>query len=142
MIQIAHNYPADYDTRVLAGAQLNDDDDTKETLASLHQAEAVSGNKMTVPEYSSDNFKKSGTEVEDFLAREHKVSTKELEDALSDKAPVNSLAEQEKFERQQKASQAAAAAKKAAEAEKSAHKELSIHFQSDDIMDAEEVQLH
>lgn len=142
LIQITHNYPADYDTRVLAGAQLNDDDDTKETLASLHQAEAVSGNKMTVPEYSSDNFKKSGTEVEDFLAREHKVSTKELEDALSDRIPVNTLAEKEKFERQQQASQAAAAAKKAAEAEKSAHKELSIHFQADDIMDAEEVQLH
>ena len=103
LIQIAHNQPADYETRVLAGAQLNDDDDTKETLASLHQAEAVSGNKMTVPEYSSENFKKTGTEVEDFLAREHKVSTKELEDALSDRVPVNTLAEKEKFERQQQA---------------------------------------
>ena len=96
---------------------------------------------MTTPEYSSDNYKKSGSEVEDFLAREHKVSTKELEDALSDKVPTNSLAEKEKYERQEQASQAAAAAKKAAEAEKSAHKELSIHFAADDIMDAEEVQM-
>ena len=120
---------------------MNDDDDTKETLASLHSAEAVSGNQMTTPEYSSDNYKKSGSEVEDFLAREHKVSTKELEDALSDKVPTNSLAEKEKYERQEQASQAAAAAKKAAEAEKSAHKELSIHFAADDIMDAEEVQM-
>ena len=82
---------------------MNDDDDTKETLASLHQAGAVSGNKMTIPEYSPENFKKTGTEVEDFLARENKVSTKELEDALSDRVPVNTLAEKEKFERQQQA---------------------------------------
>ena len=141
LLEITHFAPPDSEGKVLAGAQLNDDDDTQQTLASLKQAEAISGNKMTTPEYSADNFKKSGTEVEDFLAREHKVSTKELEDALTDKVPVNTLAEKEKFERQQQAAEAAASAKKAAEAEKSAHKELSIHFAADDIMDAEQIQV-
>lgn len=95
-ISTSHYAPAESEGKVLAGAQLNDDDDTKETLASLKAAEAISGNKMTTPEYSSENFKKSGTEVEDFLAREHKVSSKELEDALTDKVPVNTMVEKEK----------------------------------------------
>jgi hypothetical protein len=94
MMQIGFG-PAEYDTKVLAGAQLNDDDDTATTLESLKAAEAISGNKMTTPEVNQENFKATGTEVEDFLARSHKVSTKELEDALTDKIPVNNMAQKE-----------------------------------------------
>jgi hypothetical protein len=140
LMQIGSHFgPSEYDGKVLAGAQLNDDDDTATTLESLKSAEAISGNKMTTPEMNQENFKKTGTEVEDFLARSHKVSTKELEDALSDKAPVNNMAQKEALEKQKKAAEAAALAKKSAEANKAAQKEISIHFQADDIMDQEEV---
>ena len=68
---------------------------------------------MTAPEVNSENFKKTGTEVVDYLARSHKVSTKELEDALSDKAPVAAnKAAQEAAEKQKKAAEAASLAKK------------------------------
>jgi len=101
MMQIEARHPAlaDPEGKVLSGAQLNDDDDTAQTLASLKASEAISGNKMTVPEQSSENYQKSGTEYEDFLAREHRVSTKQLEDALTDKIPTNTLADQEKAEK-------------------------------------------
>ena len=99
-INAYHNAPADFDAKILSGAQLNDDDDTRDTLASLKAAEAISGNKMTAPEVTTENFKKTGTEVEDFLARAHKVSSQELEDALEDKIPVNNHAQQESSDRQ------------------------------------------
>ena len=135
LLEITHS--ADISAKVLAGAQLNDDDDTAGTLESLKAAEAISGNKMTTPDVNQDNFKNTGTEVEDFLARSHKVSTKELEDALEDKIPVNNHAQVEAAEKQKKAAEAAAAAKKSAEANKAAEKEIGIHFQADDIMDQE-----
>lgn len=141
LMQMAHYTPADYDSKILAGAALNDEDDTASTLESLKSAEAISGNKMTTPVVDAENFKASGTDVEDFLARSHKVSTKELEDALSDKVPVNNMAQVEAAEKQKKAAEAAALAKKNAEANKAAEKEISIHFQADDIMDQEEVQV-
>jgi hypothetical protein len=142
LMQISHYTPADYDSKILAGAALNDDDDTASTLESLKSAEAISGNKMTTPIVDANNFEKSGSEVEDFLARSHKVSSKELEDALSDKIPFNNNAAQlEIAEKQKKAAEAAALVQKNIEAAKAATKEMSIHFQADDIMDAEEVQV-
>jgi hypothetical protein len=96
---------------------------------------------MTTPVVDAMNFAKSGSEVEDFLARSHKVSTKELEDALSDKVPYNNHAQFEAAEKQKKAAEAAALSKKNSEANKAANKEMSIHFQADDIMDQEEVQI-
>ena len=41
---------AEYDSQVLAGTQLNDEDDARATLESLKSAEVVSGAKMTTPE--------------------------------------------------------------------------------------------
>ena len=52
LLEIKHNGTPDVAGKVLAGAQLNDDDDTNETLESLHAAEAISGNKMTTPSVS------------------------------------------------------------------------------------------
>ena len=52
LLEIKHNGTPDVAGKVLAGAQLNDDDDTSETLESLHAAEAISGNKMTTPSVS------------------------------------------------------------------------------------------
>lgn len=98
-IEAKHFAPNDTEGKVLSGAQLNDDDDTAQTLASLKASEAISGNKMTVPESNPENFSKSGTEYEDFLAREQRVSTKQLEDALTDKIPANSAAEREKSQK-------------------------------------------
>ena len=138
---MSHYAPAEYDSKILAGAQLNDDDDTASTLDSLKTAEAMTGNKMTTPIVDSNNFAKSGSEVEDFLARSHKVSSKELEDALSERIPVNNQAQLEVVEKQKKAAEAAAFEKKNVEASKAAIKEMSIHFQADDIMDQEEVQI-
>ena len=74
-IEAKHYGEAEIEGKVLSGAQLNDDDDTAQTLQSLKASEAISGNKMTIPEQSTENFQKSGTEYEDFLAREHRVSS-------------------------------------------------------------------
>lgn len=52
LMQMWSSFPADYDGKVLAGAQLNDEDDTATTLESLKSAEAISGNKMTTPTVS------------------------------------------------------------------------------------------
>lgn len=47
---------ADHDSKLLAGAQLNDEDDNNETFESLASAERISGKKMTAPEYGTHLF--------------------------------------------------------------------------------------
>ena len=41
---------AAYDSQILAGTQLNDEDDARTTLESLKSAETVSGSNMHAPE--------------------------------------------------------------------------------------------
>ena len=71
--------------KILAGAQLNDDDDQAETLESLKSAERVSGANMGTPEFTEKNFKKSGNLSQDFLADDNRIYTKYLSDAFTDK---------------------------------------------------------
>lgn len=76
---------ASSDRQILAGAQLNDDDDQADTLESLKSAERVSGNKLGQVEYTEKNFAKSGNLAKDFMADDTRIYTNYLSDALTDK---------------------------------------------------------
>jgi len=47
---------ADYDSKVLAGVQMNDEDDARTTLESLKSAETIAGDKMVAPESKPELF--------------------------------------------------------------------------------------
>lgn len=59
---------AEHDSKLLAGAQLNDEDDNSETFESLASAERISGKKMTVPDYGTHLFAQQGNFAHNFLA--------------------------------------------------------------------------
>ena len=122
---------ADADKQVLAGAQLNDDDDQKETLDSLRSAERVSGQKLVKADFGMHNYVKSGNLAQDFMADDNRVYTNYLTDALTDKET-----EDAKVKREQEAAKAAQLAKKTHEvkAVKEAEMELNVHFNDDDLM--------
>ena len=51
---------ATQDQKILAGAQLNDDDDQADTLESLKSAENISGKKIGQVEFGEKNYGKTG----------------------------------------------------------------------------------
>jgi len=83
---------------------------------------------MTTPHVDVKNFQKTGSEVEDMLAREQRVSTKQLEDALSDSIPSNNKEKEAAEQKKRLAAEQAARDKKQDAANKAAEKEMNIHF--------------
>lgn len=122
---------ASSDQKVLAGAQLNDDDDQEATLESLKSAERMSGTKLGQVEFTEKNFAKSGNLAKDFMAEDTRIYTSYLKDALTDKD-----AEEKKVKAEQDAIKASEAAKKKKEVKvvQEANEELNFHFREDDLM--------
>jgi len=64
--------------KLLAGAQLNDQDDAEETLSSLRAAESITGSKMSEPEKSKKFFKENGTNYQNLLKDNGRIFSTEL----------------------------------------------------------------
>jgi hypothetical protein len=60
---------------VLAGYQLNDEDDARATLESIKSAETINGAQMKVPENKPELFQQTGSQYQNILAENKRVST-------------------------------------------------------------------
>jgi len=77
--------PSEVDSsKLLAGAQLNDQDDAEETLSSLRAAESITGTKMAAPEKGKKFFKENGTNYQNLLKDNGRIFTSELQNILNE----------------------------------------------------------
>ena len=129
---------AEYDSQVLAGTQLNDEDDAKTTLESLKSSENISGTVIKAPQEKEELFQTTGSQYINLIADENKrVSTAELDNALLDHDDEEKI-QQQKADAQQKLEkiqrqEALASKKKVVEAEE----EVAEHFRPDGLTDME-----
>ena len=75
---------AEADSKVLAGTQLNDEDDARTTLESLKSSETIKNQKMGTPEMREAFFQTTGSQYFNVLAENKRISTKDLDDAMLD----------------------------------------------------------
>ena len=74
LAQIGSGKTAEDYGKILAGSQLNDEDDEAETLASLKSAEAAMGTKMNAPQVKKEFYKNTGSQVENLLAQDFRIN--------------------------------------------------------------------
>ena len=68
----------------MSGASLNDEDDENETLSSITEAERQVGTKLATPEINKENYKVSGTKVQNLMASDSRISSQMLDDGATD----------------------------------------------------------
>ena len=123
---------------ILSGAQLNDDDDTNETLQSLESAEKTMGVKMGSPEvyHKVATIRQNGAIVENLLASNNRISSEMIELGATPKDEEKPKDVPKAVQAVQQKKQEVTVQKKQENAAQNAFDMSAAHFHEDDELDS------